>query len=53
VTKGFAIAAAGLTVIALLGAFMAEVNDAARALGMGEQFLSGFDLMNHWFSSAS
>lgn len=46
VTKGFAIAAAGLTVIALLGAFMAEVNDAARALGMGEQFLSGFDLMN-------
>lgn len=46
VTKGFAIAAAGLTVIALLGAFMTEVNEAAEALGMGEQFLSGFDIMN-------
>lgn len=46
VTKGFAIAAAGLTIIALLGAFMSEVNDAALALGMGEQFLNGFDVMN-------
>ncbi len=46
VTKGFAIAAAGLTIIALLGAFMSEVNDAALALGMGEQFLGGFDVMN-------
>ncbi len=32
VTKGFAIAAAGLTVIALLGAFMSEVNEAALRL---------------------
>lgn len=46
VTKGFAIAAAGLTVIALLGAFMTEVNAAANALGMGMQFLTGFDIMN-------
>jgi K(+)-stimulated pyrophosphate-energized sodium pump len=46
VTKGFAIAAAGLTVIALLGAFMTEVNEAAEALGMGEHFIAGFDIMN-------
>ncbi|HKM06209.1 MAG TPA: sodium-translocating pyrophosphatase [Sphaerochaeta sp.] len=46
VTKGFAIAAAGLTVIALLGAFITEVNEAAKTLGMGEQFLKGFDIMN-------
>lgn len=46
VTKGFAIAAAGLTVIALLGAFMTEVNATANALGMGMQFLTGFDIMN-------
>ena len=32
VTKGFAIGAAGLTVIALLGAFLSEVNEAAYAL---------------------
>jgi len=40
VTKGFAIAAAGLTVIALLGAFMAEVNAVKPGL------LTGFDIMN-------
>lgn len=33
VTKGFSIGAAGLTVIALLGAFITEVNDAVDALG--------------------
>ncbi len=41
VTKGFAIAAAGLTIISLLGAFMSEVNDAA-----GKVLLTGFDLIN-------
>jgi len=46
VTKGFAIGAAGLTVIALLGAFRAEVNTAAEALGKGSNFLAGFDIMN-------
>ncbi len=49
VTKGFAISAAGLTVISLLGAFMSEVNDAARELGMvdaGQNFMNGFDVMN-------
>ncbi len=44
VTKGFAIAAAGLTVIALLGAFMSEVNVAAAELGV--EGLTGFDVMN-------
>ncbi|MHB1315108.1 MAG: sodium-translocating pyrophosphatase [Christensenellales bacterium] len=44
VTKGFAIAAAGLTVIALLGAFMSEVNVAAAELGVAG--LTGFDIMN-------
>lgn len=44
VTKGFAIAAAGLTVIALLGAFMSEVNEAAAATGLPG--LTGFDIMN-------
>ncbi|MFA5481350.1 MAG: sodium-translocating pyrophosphatase [Bacilli bacterium] len=39
VTKGFAIGAAGLTVIALLGAFMAEAND----LGAN---IAGFDVMD-------
>lgn len=46
ITKGFAISAAGLTVIALLGAFRSEVNTAAKALGMGANYLSGFDIMN-------
>ncbi|HPD02233.1 MAG: sodium-translocating pyrophosphatase [Christensenellales bacterium] len=41
ITKGFAIGAAGLTVIALLGAFMSEVNSAA-----GRTVISGFDVMN-------
>lgn len=44
VTKGFAIAAAGLTVIALLGAFMSEVNEAALRLGV--EGISNFDIMN-------
>lgn len=41
VTKGFAIAAAGLTIISLLGAFMSEVNEAA-----GKTVLTGFDIIN-------
>ncbi len=44
VTKGFAIGAAGLTVISLLGAFMSEVNDAA--VEMGKAGITGFDIMN-------
>ncbi len=44
VTKGFAIAAAGLTVIALLGAFMSEVNTAAAELGVAG--ITNFDIMN-------
>ena len=44
VTKGFAIAAAGLTVIALLGAFMSEVNTAAAELGVPG--IQNFDIMN-------
>ena len=44
VTKGFSIAAAGLTVIALLGAFMSEVNTAAADLGVAG--LTGFDILN-------
>ncbi len=44
ITKGFAIAAAGLTVIALLGAFMSEVNTSATALGLPG--LEGFDIIN-------
>jgi len=49
VTKGFAIGAAGLTVIALLGAFMTEVNTAAVKLGMvaeGQKYIEGFDIIN-------
>lgn len=49
ITKGFSIGAAGLTVIALLGAFMTEVNAAAVERGLreaGENFISGFDIMN-------
>ena len=61
ITKGFAISAAGLTVIALLGAFLSEVRDAAvdlpkfidaaRAAGIGVReyvntVFSGFDIMN-------
>ena len=44
VTKGFAIGAAGLTVIALLGAFISEVNVAAAELGMA--LISGFNIMD-------
>ena len=44
VTKGFSISAAGLTVIALLGTFMSEVNDAAAELG--KALLTGFDAMD-------
>jgi K(+)-stimulated pyrophosphate-energized sodium pump len=44
VTKGFSIGAAGLTVIALLGAFVSEVNDAA--LELGKATITGFDVLN-------
>ncbi len=44
ITKGFAIGAAGLTVIALLGAFISEVNVAAAELGMAA--LTGFNIMD-------
>ena len=59
ITKGFAIGAAGLTVIALLGAFMSEVNAAIadiiaeggavaeRLIEKGLEFgIKGFDIMN-------
>ena len=45
ITKGFAIGAAGLTVIALLGAFISEVNTAIAELGRTD-FIKGFDIMN-------
>jgi len=44
VTKGFSIGAAGLTVIALLGAFMSEVN--VKALELGYDLITGFDIMD-------
>lgn len=44
VTKGFSIGAAGLTVIALLGAFISEVNGAAAEIGM--DLITGFDILN-------
>ncbi len=43
-TKGFSIAAAGLTVISLLGAFLSEVNDALAA--SGKEIITGFDIMD-------
>ena len=54
VTKGFAIGAAGLTVISLLGAFMSEVNDHIEAINVGlaaagkelMALVNGFDIMN-------
>ena len=49
ITKGFAIGAAGLTVISMLGAYMAEVNAAAVEQGLvqaGESLLKGFDVIN-------
>ena len=44
VTKGFAIGAAGLTVISLLGAYMSEVNEALAFLG--KEQITGFDIMD-------
>jgi K(+)-stimulated pyrophosphate-energized sodium pump len=44
VTKGFAISAAGLTVISLLAAFVSEVNDAAIELSL--PLITGFDVLN-------
>ena len=44
VTKGFAIGAAGLTVISLLGAFMSEANEAAVA--MGKEIIKVLDIMD-------
>ena len=44
VTKGFAIGAAGLTVIALLGAFISEVN--VGAIELGKPLITGFDIMD-------
>lgn len=44
ITKGFAVGAAGLTVIALLGAYISEVNDALLEKGM--DLISNFDIMN-------
>ncbi len=44
VTKGFSIGAAGLTVIALLGAFISEVNEAAAGAGLA--LITGFDILN-------
>ncbi len=44
VTKGFAIGAAGLTVISLLGAYMSEVNHALAEAG--KPLLTGFDIMD-------
>lgn len=44
VTKGFAIAAAGLTVIALLGAFISEVNEKGALLIENFVPVAGFDL---------
>ncbi|MGD9604680.1 MAG: sodium-translocating pyrophosphatase [Bacilli bacterium] len=44
VTKGFSIGAAGLTVIALLGAFMSEVN--VKAAEIGHALITGFDIMD-------
>ena len=46
ITKGFAIAAAGLTVIALLGAFISEVNEAAIRLNLLDKVIDVLDIMN-------
>jgi nanoRNase/pAp phosphatase (c-di-AMP/oligoRNAs hydrolase) len=49
ITKGFAIGAAGLTVISMLGAYMTEVNGAAIEQGIikaGETLLKGFDIID-------
>src|SRR5690554_3289427 len=44
ITKGFAISAAGLTVIALLGAFLSEANEVLAARDL--ELLQGFDVMD-------
>ena len=44
VTKGFAIGAAGLTVISLLGAYLSEAN--AALMEAGRAVLTGFDIMD-------
>jgi len=44
ITKGFAIGAAGLTVIALLGAFISEVN--VKAIELGLETITGFNIMD-------
>ena len=44
VTKGFAIGAAGLTVISLLGAYMSEANAALQEAG--KALITGFDIMD-------
>ena len=51
ITKGFAIGAAGLTVISLLGAFMSEVNTAVAEHNLNNPLdllpaLTSFDIMN-------
>ncbi len=51
ITKGFAIGAAGLTVISLLGAFISEVNEAVTAHNLLHPLnqlekLASFDIMN-------
>ena len=46
VTKGFAIGAAGLTVISLLGAFMSEVNEALEQMGRAAEKLVGFNIID-------
>ena len=46
VTKGFAIGAAGLTVISLLGAFMSEVNEALVQMGRAGEKLTGFNIID-------
>lgn len=46
ITKGFAIGAAGLTVIALLGAFIQEVNNAIVDLGLSIDLFTGFDILD-------
>lgn len=44
ITKGFAISAAGLTVISLLGAYLSEANGILAEKGM--PLIQGFDIMN-------
>ena len=45
ITKGFAIGAAGLTVIALLGAFISEANEASIEL-FGVEAITSLDILN-------